>query len=169
MAKARAKRRTGRPSKFTPETKAKILEVVGVGVPFSVAAKYAGIDERNLRRWIEKGRSETKGEYHAFVDALDQAESKAEVRVVAEWQKHLPKKWEACRDFLARRFPERWAETQKLHVLVEKEVEGMLADLQRTLSPEVYRQVLEGLAAAGRGGAPPGPAGGAGSGTAGEG
>lgn len=156
-----ARGKTGRPSKFTPQATARILETVGVGVPLEVAASYAGVDARTLRRWMERGRRQRKGEFHDFVEAMDQAEARAEVRVVAEWQKHVPKKWEACRDFLARRFPERWAETHKLHVLVEREVEAMLADLKEHLRPEVYREVLEGLAAAG-GGTPPARAAGAG-------
>lgn len=55
-----------------------------------------------------------------------EAEAAAEIAVVEMWQKATPDNWQACRDFLARRYPERWAreakepaQHQHLHVSVE--------------------------------------------------
>jgi hypothetical protein len=30
------------------------------------------------------------------------------MRLVALWQQHIPENWQAARDFLERRFPQRW-------------------------------------------------------------
>ena len=38
------------------------------------------------------------------------------MRLVAQWQQHAPSSWQACRDFLARRFPERWGKTVRAEV-----------------------------------------------------
>ena len=43
-----------------------------------------------------------------FLEAVAQAEAEAEVRMIAQWQAHIPRDWRAARDFLARRYPERW-------------------------------------------------------------
>jgi len=51
---------------------------------------------------------------------------------------------------MERRFPERWANTQRIQVQVEKEVEaeleGLFDSLEANLEPEVYEQVINAIA-----------------------
>ena len=45
----------GRPSKFTPETRKKILWALRLGNYRKTAAEYAGISERTICDWLYKG------------------------------------------------------------------------------------------------------------------
>ena len=97
-----------RPSKLTPETQQKIVDAISAGNYYEAACGYAGVDYSTFRRWMEKGEKAKTGQYREFCDAVQQAEAQAEVRMVANWQKHMPNNWMAIRDFLARRHPNRW-------------------------------------------------------------
>lgn len=46
-----APRRTGRPSKRTPDVEALILKALGVGLSYEVAADFAGIHRDTLLSW----------------------------------------------------------------------------------------------------------------------
>jgi len=134
-----------RPTKLTPAIQQRVVSSIAAGAPLATACAYAGVDYSTFRRWLLRGKKERRGQYRDFWDAVEAAEARLEVRVVAEWQKHLPKKWEACRDFLARRFPERWSDSGKLQVAFHSEFDKMLADLERRLPLEVFSQVLDAI------------------------
>ena len=106
-----------RPTKLTPETQDKIVSAISAGNYYEAACGYAGISYSVFRDWMIAGqetkdgvRKKTKGNkvFLEFLDAVEQAEAEAEVRVVAQWQKNIPNSWQAARDFLARRHPTRW-------------------------------------------------------------
>lgn len=63
----------------------------------------------------EKGEQGEEEEYIEFFNEIQAAESEAEARVVANWQKQIPSNWQAARDFLERRFPDRWGK-QKIDI-----------------------------------------------------
>ena len=42
------------------------------------------------------------------MEAIKRAEHEAEVRMVAQWQKHMPDNWQAIATFLERRYSDRW-------------------------------------------------------------
>jgi hypothetical protein len=54
--------------------------------------------------WGEAGR----GRYFHFFQAVTRAEIEAEARLVRIWSDAAERDWQASRDMLARRFPERW-------------------------------------------------------------
>src|SRR5262249_55721086 len=58
---------------------------------------------------MQRGEKASSGLFCEFCGAVKKAEADAEVRMVALWQKQIPENWQAARDFLARRFPERWS------------------------------------------------------------
>jgi hypothetical protein len=62
---------------------------------------------------MARGEKATAGQFCDFRGAVLKADGDAEVRVVAQWQQHMPENWQACRDFLARRFPDRWGPQDK--------------------------------------------------------
>src|SRR5262249_11287573 len=41
---------------------------------------------------------------------------------VAQWQKHMPGNWQAIRDFLGRRHPERWGDHRKEITEMKKQI-----------------------------------------------
>lgn len=109
----KTKRSRGRPSKFTANTRRRIIEAVASGNYYEAACQYAGVDYSTFRRWVEKGEKARSGEYKDFCEALRQAEATAEVRVVAQWQTAMPNDWRACAEFLTRRFSDRWKKTER--------------------------------------------------------
>lgn len=102
-----------RPTKLTPEAQRRISEAVAAGNYYEAAAYSAGVDYRTFRRWMERGEKSKNGLYYQFCQAIRQAEAQAEVRMVAQWQQQIPESWQAARDFLARRHPERWGPKDK--------------------------------------------------------
>src|SRR5688572_29255607 len=98
----------GRPTKLTTEVQERLTSAVRAGNFYVAACGYAGMDYATFRRWIERGDSESRGKYRAFREAVEKAEADAEVTVVAQWRAQIPANWQAARDFLARRYPDRW-------------------------------------------------------------
>lgn len=105
----------GRPSKLTPAVKQRLLDAIRAGNYFEAACVYAGIGETTFYRWMEKGEKANSGEFREFWESVKRAEAEAEARIVALWQQEIPGNWQAARDFLARRYPERWASREKVH------------------------------------------------------
>lgn len=102
--------------KLTPEARDRVVEAVRAGNFPAVAARYAGISPRTLRRWMARGRREPKGRYREFHDAVRHAESLAEIRAVAMLQKQMQGNWRAALTFLERKFPSRWGKRDRTRV-----------------------------------------------------
>src|SRR5688500_14704222 len=103
-----------RPTKLTSEVQQRLVSAIASGNYLEPACAYAGIDYSTFRRWIERGEQAERGLYREFRDAIRRAEAEAEIRVVAHWQRQVPESWQASRDFLARRFPDRWGPKDRL-------------------------------------------------------
>lgn len=110
----------GRPSKLTSEVKARLVQAIEAGNYYEAACGYAGITYTTFRNWMIKGENAKSGKYREFFEAITRAETVAEVRMVAQWQQHMPEDYRAIRDFLERRFPERWGRKDK----VQQEISG---------------------------------------------
>ena len=110
----------GRPTKLTSEVQARLVQAIEAGNYYEAACGYAGITYTTFRNWMIKGENAKSGKYHEFFDAITRAEAVAEVRMVAQWQQHMPEDYRAIRDFLERRFPERWGRKDK----VQQEISG---------------------------------------------
>lgn len=110
----------GRPSKLTPAVKQRLLDAIRAGNYYDAASVYAGIHPSTFYNWMEKGRNAKSGEFYEFFESVQRAEAEAEARVVALWQQEIPGNWQAARDFLARRFSDRWSPKEK----VQTEVTG---------------------------------------------
>jgi len=46
--------------------------------------------------------------------------------MVAQWQKHMPEDYRAIRDFLERRYPERWGKRIDVRQDIKQEVQGQV-------------------------------------------
>ncbi len=97
-----------RPSKLTPEVQKRLTEAIKAGNYYEAACGFAGIGYSTFRRWMLRGEKAKSGKYRQFWEAVTRAELEAEVRMVAQWQKHMPEDYRAIRDFLERRYPDRW-------------------------------------------------------------
>jgi hypothetical protein len=96
-----------RPIKLTKAVQSRILAAASTGNTRRTMALHAGISERTLYDWIHRGEMGDP-EFLQFLQSLRAAETEAEMHAVAMWQSAMPDSWQACRDFLARRFPADW-------------------------------------------------------------
>ena len=64
----------GRPTKFTPEVKEKLLIAIRKGAPYELACNYARLDVSTLYNWKEKAEVDKLPEYIQFFEDLKEAE-----------------------------------------------------------------------------------------------
>src|SRR5438874_678819 len=78
--------------------------------------------------------------YAEFCRRIQQANAEGELYAVAAWRHHIEvgREWKASRDWLARRWPERWASRHYIKIQVDKEIEGMLRELKDRLRPQDF-------------------------------
>ncbi len=111
-AKRRRKAGPGRTPLLTARVQRVIIEAIATGNHYPVAAAYAGIDHDTLRLWRRRGERGQQP-YADFVKALAQAEIEWEVAAVKAIHAAGEKDWRAHLELLSRRFPERWARTNR--------------------------------------------------------
>jgi hypothetical protein len=112
-----------RNSKLTPELQEELLKLIGAGAYIRQACEFVGISEASVYLWISRGskeilRMETDAKakpsakekaYVEFYYAFKKAENASEMRAIAIWQQTMSDDWRAAKEFLARRFPDRWS------------------------------------------------------------
>lgn len=101
------------PSKLTPDRSDRLCKAIADGNYYETACALAGIQYATFRLWMCAGEEAKSGPKRAFFEAVTRAQAEAEERVVALWQARIPEDWQAARDFLARRHPERWGPNEK--------------------------------------------------------
>jgi hypothetical protein len=110
------------------ETGAKIVALLRQGSHFNPACWIAGVPPRTARQWRELGRLEV-GERSAngsvanadhvwFEQEIQRALGELEHEVVGHWLSATAENWQAARDFLARRFPQQWGNTEQRQIEV---------------------------------------------------
>lgn len=114
----------GRPSKLTKTVQDRLVRAIEAGNYYEAACGYAGIGYSTFRRWMVRGEKAKSGKYGELREAITRAEANAEVRMVAQWQKHMPEDYRAIRDFLERRFPDRWGRRMDVSMKQQVEVTG---------------------------------------------
>jgi len=106
-------RRAGRPTKLTPEVADKICQAIAGGNYREVAAAWAGIGERTLREWMQRGES-PRSRYHDFRRRVLEAEQAAEIRAVGLIMASAAKDPKHAQWWLQRKHPERWGRKDRL-------------------------------------------------------
>lgn len=106
----------GRPSKFTPEIRAKIIKALKGGNYRCVAARHAGVGQSVLARWLAWGRkrSQKYAEFRKFREAVLEAEAAAEVFHVQQIEKAAKKDYKASVEWLQRKRNERWSRSDRV-------------------------------------------------------
>lgn len=132
---------TGRRTKLTPEVQEKIVSVIRAGNYCSIATEYAGITRRTYFRWLRRGMDEGSGIYWDFAQAVQKAESEAEIRAVATIQQHMTKSWQAAMTFLERKYPERWGRKSRIQIETESDPREALSDMLGLSLEEVDRTI----------------------------
>lgn len=112
----------GRPSKFTPECRNRIVSLINAGNYLDTACQAAGITYSTYREWIKRGQreydrlemsprakvKESEKDYLDFFEAVQKAEATAEARNLTIINKAAEKNWQAAAWFLERKAPDRW-------------------------------------------------------------
>lgn len=110
----------GRPSKFTPEVREKVLAAVAQGMHRSTAAAYAGISLSTLNKYLAIGASaDAPPEYEQFLAEVLQREAQSEMTDIMRINKAAQDgEWRAAAWKAERRHPERWGRTDRTQVEV---------------------------------------------------
>ena len=135
----------GRPTKFTEETRKKILWALRLGNYRKTSAEYAGISERTLGDWLYKGSEEKNGEYADFCNDVLEAERAAEVRALGVIQQAASRDWKAAAWFLERKFPGRYCVRAAVFLAKRLDIDDPV-DLDALSDDELDDEVLRLIA-----------------------
>lgn len=103
--------------KLTPRLIKKLIPSIEAGNYIETVCQAHGIDKTTYYRWLNKGeKAKGKTIYRHFYNAVKDAEARAEARLVEEWQSKLKESPTNYKDFLERRYPERWGK-KETHVV----------------------------------------------------
>lgn len=94
----------------------RICENLRKGMSRKRAAQLAGISEATFHRWMRSGKQSRQGtEKRNFYEAVLQAESELESKLVGKWKEEAEKSWQAAAALLAKRFPDEWGKNPITH------------------------------------------------------
>ena len=110
----------GRPSNFDSAAP-KILESIRNGNTYECAAGAARVSYYSFNNWMKQGKEAEKLEdfenkFFKFFKAVEEAESDAEKEVVKYWRDCIPGNWQAAKEFLARRNPDKWGSKDRVEM-----------------------------------------------------
>lgn len=100
-----------RKTKLTPEVQARIVDAIGQGATYELAAQYGGVTYQTVLNWLERGERDGKGPFFEFLEAVKLAEGKAAVKWLALIDKAArgtedrPGQWQAAAWKMERRYP----------------------------------------------------------------
>ncbi len=122
--------RVARPTKLTSERRRQIIELVRDGNYVEVAARASGIAPSTLYEWKARGEEGGPGNerFVEFLESLTRAEAEAETAGVAAIRGAWTKDWRSAIEYLARRYPRRWAKDRQ-HPPAEDGGPGTIAEL----------------------------------------
>lgn len=150
MAKAR-----GRPTKFTPERREKIIQLIKAGNYLETATQAAGIDYSTFRNWMNRGEdalqrqsegdklTKVEKEFVDFVEHIQKAEAEAEARNLMIINKAASDSWQAAAWYLERKHHDRWGRKDRVQADVNHsgEVKNDVSLSLQSLSVEELRKL----------------------------
>lgn len=109
-------KKTGRPTKLTPDVQDRIIQALQAGNYQDVACRFAGIAPATFYRWMEQGEDpDADPIYGEFREAVERAKSVAEVRSVAIIQQAAQNgTWQAAAWYLERSAAKRWGRQERV-------------------------------------------------------
>jgi transposase-like protein len=117
------KKDVGRPTKFTPERRAAIVDAISHRIPYEYAAEANGICEDTLYEWLKIAREHRKEglvtEYTLFSEAIKRAEM-TRIREHCDMIAAKPERWQADAWILERRWYKHFGPNAQLNELNEK-------------------------------------------------
>lgn len=96
----------GRPTKLTPEVQQRIVQAIGLGATYELAAQYGGVSYDTFNEWMKKAAGGANGIYRQLSEAVQKAEGVAVVGWLAKIEKAASDgEWTAAAWKLERRYP----------------------------------------------------------------
>lgn len=138
----------GRPTKYTPERCARILDALRDGNHIETACAVGGVHYDTFREWVKASEAGDE-RYSGFSEQVTRALADAETALLSTVKTHSADDWRAASWILERRHPDRWANTQRVKLEVEKEIRGVLDALEAKMSPAAYDELVNALASMG--------------------
>ena len=132
--------------KLTPELIEKLIPSIEAGNYIETVCQAHGISRNTYYLWLKKGESaKAKTIYRYFYDMVKDAEARAEQKLIEEWRDKLKESPTNYKDFLERRYPERWGK-KETHVVeggdqkkpIKLQVEGNIDELL-----EQYERIIK--------------------------
>lgn len=121
-------RRLGRPRKLTPELRETIVSAVRDGNYAKVACQSVNIDKSSFYNWMRIGEEQAQldesernpdlADYLEFFYSIREAEANAEIDIVSEVRKSVPKDPRTGLEILGRKYPERWGKKPDIAIQV---------------------------------------------------
>lgn len=132
--------------KLTPELIEKMIPAIEVGNYIETVCQAHGISRNTYYLWLKKGESaKAKTIYRYFYDMVKDAEARAEQKLIEEWREKLKESPTNYKDFLERRYPERWGKKETVKVEggdkdkpIKLQVEGNIDELL-----EQYERIIK--------------------------
>jgi len=142
-----ANKTSGRPTKLTPEIQKKVCDAIVLGAYIETAAAYASVSKQVLYDWMKKGNKQKGGIYRQFLDAIEEAMSRSELRDLESIDKNasgrpakhdengnliapsLRPNWQAAAWRLERKYPKKWGRREQVHIADDKPEEENLNEV----------------------------------------
>ncbi len=110
----------GRPSKFTPERRAAIIDAIAHRIPYEYAAEANGIAEETLYAWLRIAKEHQsqgiESDYTAFSEGIKRAEMQR-IREHNDIIAARPERWQADAWILERRWHKHYGPNAQLNEL----------------------------------------------------
>lgn len=102
-----------RPTKLTPQVQKRICDLLAAGNTRRAAAECAGITDRTLYAWLQRGEVAKSGPFLQFLRAVEKAEAEAEAVSVLTIRQAARESWQAAAWWLERRRPHDWGRIER--------------------------------------------------------
>lgn len=130
---------------------ATILGAIAKGNYRETAARKAGVSERSLRNWCERGRTGEEP-FAAFLAGIEKAEAIAEGDLLEQIRTAEPAQgsdgvtrgadvWTSRAWIMERRWPKRWA--ARVRASVTEELSALMDKLEKKLDAETMAKVID--------------------------
>lgn len=115
-----------------------ICKAITLGATVKVAASTAGIDQKTLYNWRQKGKNTTSGMFYDLVKRMEVAENQFITNNLENLARHSNLSWQASAWLLERRHPELFAKITERRELDElkKEVQAIRGEMARNSVPQ---------------------------------
>lgn len=107
-------------TKLNPTIQKQIGDNITLGMPLKFAAEAAGISEVTFYNWMNRGESESKGQFFEFHEYIKECQSKAvQLHLKLITKAATEGAWQASAWILERRHPEEFGRKDKLDMKSE--------------------------------------------------